>query len=257
MTANLLTHFQTIVMIMKRLIFVISCFFLFCIFSVDAFAQNTTLIGKVTDAEGNPLENVSVLLKGTSIGTTSDRNGNYQLSATKPSGNILVFSYVGFTDKEITQSQGNTINVQLEKSSQSLDAVVVVGYGTQRRKDVTGSIVSIDKQRLENLPNSNFAQALQGSLPGVSINTNGGGAEGNNVGITIRGQKSINGSRGPLIILDGIPYQGSISDINPSDIGSIDILKDASASAIYGARSANGVILLTTKKGNSGKPAIS
>jgi TonB-dependent SusC/RagA subfamily outer membrane receptor len=145
----------------------------------------------------------------------------------------------------------------MEKTNQSLDAVVVVGYGTQKRKDVTGSIVSVDKQRLENMPNSNFAQALEGALPGVSINTNGGGAEGNNVSIIIRGQKSINGSRSPLIILDGIPYQGSISDISPTDIASIDILKDASASAIYGARSANGVILLTSKKGSNGKPVIS
>ncbi len=242
---------------MKRLIVVISCFFLLFIFAVNAIAQNTTITGKVTDVEGNPLENVSVLIKGTNIGTTTVANGTYQIGVTKPSGNTLLFSYVGFSDKEITQSADNTINVQLEKSSQSLDAVVVVGYGSQRRKDITGSVVSIDKQRLENLPNSNFAQALEGSLPGVSINTNGGGAEGNNVSIVIRGQKSINGSRSPLIILDGIPYQGSISDINPADIASIDILKDASASAIYGARSANGVILLTTKRGSSGKPVIS
>jgi len=227
------------------------------IIPVDALAQNTVISGKVTDENADPLPNVSVVIKGTTIGTATSANGTYQLNVPKASGNTLVFSFVGFTDKEITQTQGNTINVQMEKTNQSLDAVVVVGYGTQKRKDVTGSIVSVDKQRLENMPNSNFAQALEGALPGVSINTNGGGAEGNNVSIIIRGQKSINGSRSPLIILDGIPYQGSISDINPTDIASIDILKDASASAIYGARSANGVILLTSKKGSNGKPVIS
>lgn len=243
-------------MLLTKLLSSVFFFLLLFIIPFTLKAQTTTLTGKVTDESGSPVENVSVVIKGTNIGTTTAADGTYKLTATKPSGNVLVFSSVNFTDKEITQS-GNTVNIQLEKSTQSLDAVVVVGYGTQKRKDVTGSIVSIDKQRLENMPNSNFVQALEGSLPGVNINTNGGGAEGNNVSIIIRGQKSINGSRSPLIILDGIPYQGSISDINPSDIASIDVLKDASASAIYGARSANGVILLTTKKGTGSKPVIS
>ena len=244
-------------MIIKKFTYALLCLCILFTIPVDALAQNTILTGKVTDENANPLENVSVVIKGTNIGTITDANGSYRLSAIKPSGNIIVFSFVGFSDKEITQAQGNVINVQLEKSSQSLDAVVVVGYGTQKRKDITGSVVSIDKQRLENLPNSNFAQALEGALPGVSVNTNGGGAEGSSVGILVRGRKSVLASTAPLIILDGIPYNGSISDINPSDIASIDILKDASAAAIYGSRAANGVILLTTKRGTSGKPVIS
>ncbi len=178
-------------MTLKQLIFVIIGFFLLLSFGITATAQNTTITGKVTDTEGIPLENVSVLVKGTNIGTTTLANGSYQVSVTKSSGNILIFSYVGFPDKEITQAQGNVMNVQLERSNQSLDAVVVVGYGTQKRKDITGAVVSIDKQRLENLPNSNFAQALEGALPGVSVNTNGGGAEGNSVSILVRGRKSV------------------------------------------------------------------
>lgn len=242
-------------MLLKRLLLVIS--FIFILFSFpDAFAQTTALTGKVTDAEGKALENASVQIKGTSIGTITGSDGTYRINLPKPKGNILVFTSVGFTEKEITQT-GSTLDVQMEKTSNSLDAVVVVGYGSQRRRDVTGSVVSLDKQRIENMPNSNLLQAIEGAVPGVAINTNGGGAEGNNLSITIRGQKSINGNRDVLIILDGIPYNGSITDINPSDIASVDILKDASALAIYGAKSANGVIIVTTKKGTGGKPVIS
>ena len=149
------------------------------------------------------------------------------------------------------------MNVSLDKADGALNEVVVVGYGTQRKKDVTGSVVTLDPKRLENMPNSNVLQALEGAVPGVNINTNGGGAEGNNASILIRGKKSISGNQDPLIVLDDIPYRGSISDINPNDVASITILKDASALAIYGAESANGVILITTKKGTGGKAVIS
>ncbi|MEO7309588.1 MAG: TonB-dependent receptor [Chitinophagaceae bacterium] len=221
------------------------------------FAQPTAITGKVTDLEGNPVQSVSVTVKGTTAGTTTNAEGIFKLSYTKKTGDILVFSYIGFTTREIVPGTGNTLNVRLERNEQLANDVVVVGYGTQRRKDVTGSVVSLDKKRLENMPNSNFMQALQGAVPGVSISTNGGGAEGNSVSIQIRGQKSINGNKDVLIILDGIPYNGSISDINPTDIATVDVLKDASALAIYGAKSANGVILITTKKGSGGKAVIS
>ena len=243
-------------MIIKKLTFAFFCIGMLFIIPVDALAQNT-ISGKVTDENANPLPNVSVLIKGTTIGTATSANGTYQLTVPKASGNTLIFSFVGYTDKEITQSQENTINVQMEKTNQSMDAVVVVGYGTQKRKDVTGSIASISPERLSNLPNSNFAQALVGALPGVSVNTNGGGAEGSSVSIIVRGRKSVLASNTPLIVLDGVPYNGSISDINPTDIASLDVLKDASASAIYGSRAANGVILITTKRGTSGKAVIS
>ncbi|MBA2328223.1 MAG: TonB-dependent receptor plug domain-containing protein [Flavisolibacter sp.] len=226
-------------------------------FSKNVIAQTSTVTGKVTDDAGNPLQGVSVSLKGTSTGTTTTADGTYRLPVERRRGDALIFSYVGLADKELPIGNNTELNVRLETSGQSLDAVVVVGYGTQRRKDVTGSVVSVDKQRLENMPNSNLLQAVQGAVPGIAINANGGGAEGNNISVVIRGQKSISGSRSVLIILDGIPYRGSISDINPSDIASVDILKDASALAIYGAESANGVILVTTKRGSGGKAVIS
>ncbi|MGI8583250.1 MAG: SusC/RagA family TonB-linked outer membrane protein [Chitinophagaceae bacterium] len=243
-------------LLIKRL----SSIFLFLVLFIIPFitsAQNNAITGKVTDENAKPLENVSVVIKGTSIGTTTDANGTYQLSAAKSFGNTLVFSFVGFTDKEIIQSQGNTINVQMEKTNQSLDAVVVVGYGTQKRKDVTGAVASVDRKRLDDVPNTNFAQALQSAIPGLSIDQNSGGAEGNNNTIRIRGRNSISAGTSPLIVLDGIIYTGGISDINPSDIESIDVLKDASAAAIYGSRGANGVIIITSKKGSRGKPVIS
>ena len=244
-----------IAMLLKKLPRVIPIFFLFALLAFQVSAQTTPITGRVVDTDGKPLENVSVQIKGTNTGTATTANGTYRLNAPKPTGNVIVFSAVGFTDKELTQT-GATVDVQMDKSNTALDAVVVVGYGTQRRKDVTGSVVSLDKQRLENMPNSNFAQALEGALPGVTINTNGGGAEGNSVSILVRGRKSVLASSNPIIILDGVPYNGSISDINPTDIASFDILKDASAAAIYGSRAANGVILITTKRGTSGKPVI-
>jgi len=152
-------------MLLTKLLSSVFFFLLLFVIPFTLKAQTTTLTGKVADESGSPVENVSVVIKGTNIGTTTAADGTFRLSTTKSSGNTLVFSSVGFADKEITQSNGNVVNVQLEKSSQSLESVVVVGYGTQKRKDVTGSIVSIDKQRLENMPNSNFAQALEGSLP--------------------------------------------------------------------------------------------
>ncbi|MGI8599357.1 MAG: TonB-dependent receptor plug domain-containing protein, partial [Chitinophagaceae bacterium] len=226
-------------------------------FSKNVIAQTSTVTGKVTDDAGNPLQGVSVSLKGTSTGTTTTADGTYRLPVERRRGDALIFSYVGFADKELPIGNNTELNVRLETSGQSLDAVVVVGYGTQRRKDITGSVVSVDKQRLEDLPNTNFAQALQGAVPGISINLNNAGAEGNDNSIIIRGRNSIKASNSPLIVLDGIPYNGGISDINPSDIAAIQVLKDASAAAIYGSRGSNGVILITTKKGNIGKAVIS
>lgn len=230
--------------------------FLFFLFHT-AFSQLTPLTGKVTDVEGKPLENISVTIKGSNAGTTTAANGTYQLTAARPGGNVLVFSSVGYGMQEIKQGRGNTIDARLDKSDQSMNAVVVVGYGTQKKSDVTGAVASVDRKRLENLPNTNFAQALQAAVPGISIGQNGGGAEGNDLSIRIRGRNSITASTTPLIILDGVPYSGSISDINPADIESINVLKDASSAAIYGSRGSNGVILLTTKRGTRGDPVIS
>lgn len=237
----------------KALVFLV---FLFLSFQSNVFAQVTSITGKVTDMNGNPLQSVSVSVKGSSTGTTTKADGTFTLSLNKTGSEILVFTFVGYADKEIPIGSSNEVNVQLEANEQSLSNLVVVGYGTQRRKDITGSVVSVDKARLENLPNTNFAQALQGSIAGLSVDLNSAGAEGNDNSIIVRGRNSIKASNSPLIVMDGIPYNGSISDINASDIASIEVLKDASAAAIYGSRGSNGVILITTKKGINGKPEI-
>ena len=219
-------------------------------------AQQTTISGKITDSEtGEFIVGANIIVKGASRGVTSDFDGNFSISAN--TSDILVFSYIGFTSQEILIGSNLSINVALVPDVSELDEVILVGYGTQRKKDLTGSVSVISPERLEEKTNTNFRQALQGSLPGITINTNTANAEGNNVGILIRGRNSISASNSPLVVYDGIPYSGSISDINPSDIKSITILKDASSTAIYGSRGSNGVILIETKKGVSSKPIIS
>lgn len=224
-------------------------------FTFTTYAQNNILVkGRITNENGEPLPRASIVVKGGATGVSSNDNGDFEINA--PANGTLVVSSVGFGTKEIDIRGQQSISITLSISANSLDQVIVVGYGTQKKKDITGSVVSLDKQRLEDMPNTNFAQALEGALPGVTVVTTGGGAEGSN-SILIRGQKSITASTDPLIIIDGIPYNGSISDINTTDIASIDILKDASAAAIYGSRGSNGVILITTKKGSIGKPVVS
>lgn len=231
---------------------------LFCtVLTSWAYSQQITITGRVTDKEGLPLEGVTIAVKNSTAGTVSDVDGRFSFKFNKTSSSVLVASYVNYLTQEIAVSNESYFNITLEREATIENTVVVIGYGTQKRKDVTGSVAVVDSLRLQRVPSANFAQAMAGAVPGVSINTNSGGAEGNTVSIMIRGQKSINGNTSALIILDGIPYQGSISDINPNDIASIDVLKDASALAIYGARSANGVIIITTKKGITGKPVIS
>jgi TonB-linked SusC/RagA family outer membrane protein len=237
---------------MKKLLFLA---FICCSF-VCGFSQSRRITGTIT-GDGLPLSGATVTIKGTQRSVVSDVNGTFSMDVAGTNARTLVISYVGYQSTEISIGNQSVINATLVKGDAALTDVVVVGYGTQRRKDITGSVVSIDKQRLENLPNSNFAQALQGALPGVSVNTNGGGAEGNSVSIIIRGRKSVLASTSPLIILDGVPYNGSISDINVNDIATLDVLKDASSAAIYGSRAANGVIILTTKRGSNSKPVIS
>jgi len=224
------------------------------LFLGSAFFSNAqTVSGKVTDPAKQPIAGVSVSVKGVpSNGVTTTDDGSFNLNAIKP-GSILIFSSVGFVSKEINYSGNGSLSVVLDIDVNSLNDVVVVGYGTQKKRDVTGAVVSLSKDRLAQLPNTNIAQALQGALPGIQINTNSGGAEGNDVSIVIRGRKSISASNGPLIVWDGIPYDGGISELNPNDIESIEVLKDASAAAIYGARGSNGVIIVTSKQGKKGK----
>lgn len=234
----------------------LSLLFLSTLFNgiVSAQTQQVKVTGIVKDKGNLPLIGVSVKAKGTNLGTQTDVNGKFTL--TVPPRSVLDFSYIGFLPQEKAVPENGILNITLTEDAKNLNEVVIVGYGTQKRKDITGSVVSVDTARLRNLPNTSFVQALEGSVPGLSITQNSGGAEGSDNNIAIRGRRSITANNNPLVILDGIPYNGSYSDINPTDIGSIDILKDASAAAIYGSRGANGVILITTKKGITGKPVI-
>lgn len=211
-----------------------------------------TVTGKVTDEQGNPLAEVSVVAKASGKGTSTNSDGKFSLDV-QDKGDVLVISSVGYEKQEVKISRSTALNIMLKRVEVLAENIIVVGYGTQKKKDVTGSVASVSKDRLQQLPNTNIAQALQGAIPGLQINTNSGSAEGNDVSIDIRGRNSISASNSPLIIWDGVPFTGGISEINPSDIESIDILKDASASAIYGSRGANGVILITSKQGKKGK----
>ncbi|MEJ7828668.1 MAG: TonB-dependent receptor [Segetibacter sp.] len=240
-------------MMTKKLLY----FFLFLIFLNPAgvFAQSI-ITGKVTDENANPLQNVSVVIKGTTNGTTTDVNGTYRLNVLKSAGNTLVFSYVGLTDKEVKQTAGNTVNIQMEKSNQSLDAVVVVGYGTQKKVNLTGAVSAITSEDLKGRPVTATSSALQGLLPGVTVRSFTGMPGQNGSTIRIRGIGTL-GDANPLIVIDGIPG-GSMDILNADDIESISVLKDAASSSIYGVRGANGVILVTTKKGKGdGRPNIS
>lgn len=217
-------------------------------------AQAIAITGKVTDDKGEPLPGVSVLVKGTLTGTTTDIDGKYKINVPNASA-VLQFKYIGFDIKEIVVGDQTVINVALTQASKSLNEVVVIGYGTAKRKDVTGSIVSVSGNTLREVPVANIQQALQGRAAGVEVQAVGT-RPGASPQIRIRGDRSINALNDPLFVLDGIPYSGTLNDINPDDIASVDILKDASATAIYGSRGANGVILVTTKRGAAGDTRV-
>ncbi len=218
-------------------------------------AQEISVSGKVTGSDGLGMPGVTVLIKGTAQGTVTDSDGNFSISNV-PSDGTLVFSFIGMRTQEIVVSGKTTINVVLEQETIGVDEVVVVGYGTQKKSDITGTVGSLNQDRLEKVPNLTIAQAIQGSIPGVMINTSSAGSSPDEV-IMIRGRNSITAANDPLIIFDGVPYGGQLRDINPNDVKSIEVLKDASAAAIYGSRGANGVILVTSKLGTRGKATIS
>lgn len=238
----------------SKLFFKLTCV-VFVLLSFQGFAQNKNINGTVIDSSGLPIPGVNVLVKGTDRGANTDFDGNYSISAA--SGETFVFSYVGFKTVEVAIGNSNKYNVTLEGDNQQLEEVVIVGYGTQKKSDITGAVSSVAEERLEMVSNTNVAQALQGSVAGVTVTNNSSSASGSDVSILIRGRNSISANNNPLIVLDGIPYSGSLSDINPIDIAAMEVLKDASASAIYGSRGANGVILVTSKKGKNGKTRFS
>jgi TonB-linked SusC/RagA family outer membrane protein len=213
--------------------------------------QQKNVTGKVTDSFGAALPGVTVVIKGTTQGTITDVNGNYSISNVLVDG-TLVFSFVGMKTQEIAISGKTIINTVLEEEAIGVDEVIVVGYGSQKRRDVTGAIASVKTENLEDLPVGTFAQKIQGKLPGVQINQTTG-RPGQGMSIRIRGAASINAGNSPLIVVDGAPITGGINNINPDEIESITALKDASASSLYGARAANGVLLITTKQAKAGQ----
>lgn len=222
-------------------------------FASTAQNQPIHIKGVIKNDSGQAVAKASIVIKGISGGTTSDELGNFELTA--PSTATLVISSIGYVPSTIPVSGRTTIDIILSKTNSSLDQVVVVGYGTQRKKDVTGSVVSVSEQSLKEVPAVSLADALQGRAAGLDIQ-NVGTSPGSSTQIRIRGTRSISGSNAPLLILDGIPYDGDLNDINPDDIASVDILKDASATAIYGSRGSNGIILVTTRKGKAGETRI-
>ncbi|PKQ69449.1 hypothetical protein BZG01_00520 [Labilibaculum manganireducens] len=249
--------------------------FLFCSQQL-AYGQNKTITGTITDDQMLPLPGVSIVIKGTTQGTISDVDGNYSFSI--PEGKtVLVFSFIGFKDKIIDASKLTSLNVKMEVETEGLDEVVVVGYGKMKKSDLTGAVSSVKTDELKGMTISNADQMLKGRLAGVQVTQNSG-APGGAASIRIRGASSINNSNEPLYVIDGIPFSGEgseiggfawaggtggqtkvnpLSTISPSDIVSMDVLKDASATAIYGAAGANGVVIIQTRRGQSGEAKIS
>ncbi|RFZ90911.1 SusC/RagA family TonB-linked outer membrane protein [Mucilaginibacter conchicola] len=210
------------------------------------------ITGTVSDAKG-PLPGVNVKLKGTDIGTTTDVNGKFKLSVPDANG-TLVFSFLGFTTKEVAIGGQTTLNVTMAEESKSLQEVVVVGYGTQKRVDLTGAVGSVSSKTLQERPQTNLEQELAGKIAGVNVSTNSG-RPGGNTSVRIRGYASLNTNGNPLYVVDGVVWTEGGNSINPNDVESIDVLKDASSTAIYGTRGANGVILVTTKRGAKNREA--
>ncbi len=227
---------------------------IFAALSLSVSAQTITLNGNVKDTTGEPIIGASIVEKGnTTNGTITDLDGNFSLKV--PANATVVISYIGMKTQEIAIKGKSKIDVTLSDDAKSLDEVVVIGYGTAKRKDITGSVASVNSETLAAIPVASATEALQGKMAGVQITTTEGSPDAQ-MSIRVRGGGSITQSNEPLFIVDGFPVE-SISDIPPTDIESIDVLKDASSTAIYGARGANGVIIVTTKSGKEGKVSVS
>jgi TonB-dependent SusC/RagA subfamily outer membrane receptor len=233
------------------------------------FAQQKTISGTVTDnADGSTLPGVAVMAVGTQKGTTTDTDGNYTITV-EQSVKSLEFTFMGMRSEKRDIGKSLIINVRMESDNIALDELVVIGYGAVKKSDLTGSVASVDMEKLERIPANSFDKKLQGRVSGVQV-TSLSGQPGGATSVKIRGGNSIMAGNEPLYVIDGIlmesqqnfswigsPAENGLSSINPNDIESMEILKDASATAIYGARGANGVIIITTKKGKSGKDKIS
>lgn len=215
------------------------------LFAITAYAQEINVKGNIIDDENFPVIGATILVKGTTNGTTSDFDGNFSIRTEKNS--VLSISYIGYESQEIIVNS-ETINIQLKSASEMLEEMIVVGYGTMKKSDMTGAISSVDVGELTKRSTSNAAEALQGKISGVNIQKAGGNA-GAGVQVKIRGVGTM-GDNNPLYIIDGFP--GDINNVNPLDIESMEVLKDGAAAAIYGSVAANGVIIITTKKWQEG-----
>ncbi|MGY8908807.1 MAG: SusC/RagA family TonB-linked outer membrane protein [Flavobacteriales bacterium] len=231
------------------------CIFIFiALLGTNVYSQDFKVTGNVTDSElGETLPGVSIIIKGTTKGTETDFDGNFEITVNK-STDILIFSYLGYKSKEVSINGRSTINVGLATDLQSLDEIVIIGYGSSKKSDLTGSVVTIGGDDIKKQPISNVAEALTGRLPGVQVSSTEGSPDAE-INIRVRGGGSLTQDSSPLIIVDGFPVN-SLSDISSSDIENMTVLKDASSTAIYGSRGANGVIIVTTKSGKLGKVSV-
>jgi TonB-linked SusC/RagA family outer membrane protein len=237
-----------------NLFFTISIFLCLLITLSSGVNAQTEVKGTVKDSNGNPLAGATIVVKGANKGTASDNNGLFVVKVDDPNS-ILIISYIGYLQEEVNLANRTQIDVTLVEDIRGLDEVVVIGYGSQKKRDLTGAIASVSNERLANIPATNLTASLQGSVAGINISTPYG-APGGSSSILIRGLNSINASNAPLVVIDGIPG-GSIDDINPGDIKSVEVLKDAASTSIYGSRATSGVIIITTKSGTQGKPTLS
>jgi TonB-linked SusC/RagA family outer membrane protein len=220
----------------------------------SAKAAQATITGRVLDEKGEGMPGVSIGVKGTSNGTTTDATGNFQLTVADENA-VLVFSFVGYTSQEITVGNQTTLSIKLLQDAKQLDDVVVVGYGTQVRREITGAVQTVQAKTLEDIPVAQTTQKLQGKLAGVQI-LQGTGKPGQGIQVRIRGQASISAGSEPLYVVDGFPLVTDISTINPDEIETITVLKDAASTSLYGSRAANGVVLITTKQAKSGQTSV-
>lgn len=228
---------KTFIMLLCAITLQINC--------VSVFAQSKTVTGTVKNETNQPLSGVTVTVKGTNIGTSTDNQGKFSLLLSDDKGSLL-FSYIGYATQEIPVKNQTTINVQLIPEAAALKDIVVVGYGTQRKKDLTGSVATINVAEAKKISTNDITGLLQGRAPGVAVNSDG--QPGSVPSVRIRGFSTFGGSS-PFYVVDGVPVGTSIREFSPNDIQSITVLKDASAASIYGAAAANGVIIITTKQG--------
>jgi len=239
---------------MKRNIYKLVLTSIFAIACLFASAQSRQISGKVTSASGEPLPGVYIVQKGTTNGTVTQPDGTYQFKGQLTDQSVLFFSFIGYEGEEVVVAGQSVINVVLSESATGLDEVVAIGYGTVRKRDLTGAVSSVKNEEISKTTSSNAMQAMQARVPGLDIQQESGEA-GSKLNLNLRGTRSITASNDPLILVDGVEY-GSTLDLNPSDIESMEVLKDASSTAIYGTKGANGVVIITTKRGKAGKSVV-